>query len=138
MDLRGDYGDQQDRLRAVIDDFGAKLARAKISKGVVMYMVEAVLIPRVMYPITVIPFTPDHIRHLESRALRWILPKLGLTRSFARDLVGAEHPHRLTRSLGCAGGPGLPQGHEHNPKDVSCSGIQTLGVCWRLHGHELG
>ena len=90
LDLMGDYGDQQDRLRVVIDDFGAKLARARISKGLVMYMVEAVLIPRVLYPMTVIPFTPDHIRHLESRALRWIYPKIGLTRTFARDLVGAD------------------------------------------------
>ena len=90
LDLMGDYGDQQDRLRVTIDDFGAKLARARISKGMVMYIVEAVLIPRVLYPMTVIPFTPDHIRHLESRALRWILPKIGLTRTFARDLVGAD------------------------------------------------
>ena len=74
LDLMGDYGDQQQAsLCTVIDNFGAKLLRARISKGVVMYMVEAVLIPRVLYPMAVIPFTPDHIRHLESRALRWIL-----------------------------------------------------------------
>ena len=90
LDLTGDYGDQQDKLCATIDDFGSRISRARISKGALLYIVEAVLIPRVMYPMAVIPFTPNHIRYLESRALRWILPKLGLTRTFSRDLLGME------------------------------------------------
>ena len=87
MDLRGDYGEQQAKLEEIIDDFGQRIGRARISKGIVAYLVEAVLIPRVMYPMSVAPFTPKQIQTLESRALRWILPKVGLTPSFSRDLL---------------------------------------------------
>jgi len=87
MDLLGDYGEQLAKLEAIIDDFGQRIRKARVSKGLVMYLVEAVLIPRVMYPMSVAPFTPNQIRTLESRALKWILPKLGLTPTFSRDLL---------------------------------------------------
>ena len=88
IDLLGDGGDQMARLEQSIDEFGAGIRRARASKGIVAYLVEAVLIPRVMYPLTVATLTPDQIRRLESRALRWVLPKLGLSPSFSRNLVG--------------------------------------------------
>ena len=88
VDLLGDGGDQMARLERSIDEFGAGIRRARASKGIVAYLVEAVLIPRIMYPLTVATLTPDQIRRLESRALRWVLPKLGLSPSFSRNLVG--------------------------------------------------
>ena len=60
---------------------------ALISPAIALYLVEAVLVPRVPYPLTVATFTPDQIRRLESRAMRWVLPKLDLTRSFSRALI---------------------------------------------------
>ena len=46
-----------------------------------------------------------------------------------------EHPHRLTRALGCTGeSPGIPQGQEHNPKDRD----PVIGGSAVVHWHELG
>ena len=88
IDMLGDGGDQVARLEQSIDEIGASIKRTRASKGIVAYLVEAVLIPRVMYPLAVATLSPDQIRRLESRALRWILPKLGLSPSFSRNLVG--------------------------------------------------
>ena len=77
------------KLEAAVDAFGLKLKRACISKSIAIYLTEAVLIPRVLYPLSVIPFTPAQIRRLESRALRWVLPAVGLSPTFSRNLVGA-------------------------------------------------
>ena len=76
--------------RGALMSLGGGLAGpGRVSPAIVMYLVEAVLLPRVLYPLTVATFTPDQIRSLESRALRWILPQIGLPRTFSRALIGS-------------------------------------------------
>jgi hypothetical protein len=59
------------KVEKLVDDFCRRVRSARVSKNIVMYLVEeSVLIMRVMYPLTVTPVTPAQVAALESRALR--------------------------------------------------------------------
>ena len=87
LDLHMDWGNQQDRIEQMIREFTEKVKPAKISKEILLYVVEAVLLPRVLYPLAVAGIRDDQIRKMEGRVLKWLLPKLGVHRTYSRDLL---------------------------------------------------
>ena len=99
VDLHGDGGGQIAILRRKIEEFGAAVRHNRMSKRVAAYLVwHTVLIPRIMFPLSVLRINLIDIENLESRALRHILPKLGMYGKAARHLIGAD---RTAGDLGC-------------------------------------
>ena len=88
IDLHLDWGNQQDRIEETIREFTEKVRPARISREILLYVVEAVLVPRVLYPLAVAGLSDDNIRRMEGQVLlTWVLPKLGLHRTYARALL---------------------------------------------------
>ena len=79
IDLMGDGAEQMAVLEGKIEEFGTKVRRARVSPEIAAYLWHAVLIPRILYPLTVMPISGLQIDRLESRALAYILPKQDLS-----------------------------------------------------------
>ena len=84
-----DGGERIAILRRKIDEFGAAIRHKRMSKRVAAYLWHTVLIPRIMFPLSVLRINRIDIENLESRALRYILPKSGMNGTAARHLIGA-------------------------------------------------
>ena len=90
VDLVDDWGEQIALVEGTIADFKRRICPKRMSPAMVLYAVEAVLTPRVIYPLTLAAVSAAQIDALESKVLGWVLPKLGLRSSYARRLVGSE------------------------------------------------
>ena len=89
IDLLGDWGEQVAILERKLDDFTETLKYAAVSRGLLMYCINAVLVPRLLYPLTLASINPREILELESKALRWIRRKLGVPPTYATQLIYA-------------------------------------------------
>jgi hypothetical protein len=89
VDLLGDWGNQVARIKKQIEAFTMRVRPARISAEVLLYLLNAVLAPRVIYPLTVAAVDIAEIDQLEGSVLNWALRKLGLHRGFPRKLMYA-------------------------------------------------
>ena len=89
IDLLGDWGDQVHRLHATIDAFTRTVRTAAISTPLLLYLLDHVLAPRVLYPLTVAAVTANEIDELEAKVLSWALRKLGVHTTYSRHLIAS-------------------------------------------------
>jgi hypothetical protein len=87
IDLLGDWGDQVHRINTTIDAFTASVRSAAISSPLLMYLLNHVLAPRVLYPLTVAAVNASEIDAMEARVLKWALRKVGVHGSYSRHLM---------------------------------------------------
>ena len=89
LDLAGDGGDQVAVISRTIDEFTSSVKPACIGTKTLLYLLNHVLAPRVLYPLAVSAVGEADIRGLESKVLAWALKKLGLHYSFPRKLLAS-------------------------------------------------
>jgi hypothetical protein len=87
VDLLGDWGDQVANIVEQIDTFTRCVQPARISRGLLLYAINAVLVPRILYPLTVAAVDAEEINSLERSVLKWVRRKLGVGPTYARDLI---------------------------------------------------
>jgi hypothetical protein len=76
-------------VEETIRTFQQKVQPARISAEFSKYLLDAVLLPRILYPLVVIPLDGQQIDKLESKTMMWALKKLGVRGTYARDLCHA-------------------------------------------------
>jgi hypothetical protein len=103
IDMHADGGNQVHRVEKTITEFTKHVRYARVSKPMLLYLVETVLVPRVIYPLTVVGVSASGNRGLEGMVLKWVLSKLGLTTTYSRQLIAMS-----TDMGGWAGSRGWP------------------------------
>jgi hypothetical protein len=86
LDASGDGGEQQARLFKCISEFAEMVNRARTPPGATVYLYKAVLLPRVMFPLTVACLSRSEIDCLEQAAWRALAARLGAWASMSVTL----------------------------------------------------
>ena len=92
IDAVSDWGNQVIHLQEKARRFRAAVEPAKLTPREVMYLYNAVLVPRITYCLTVAAPGVDDIDGLESSTWAWMAKKIGLAPTQCRDLLLTRTP----------------------------------------------
>ena len=90
IDLHLDWGNMKAKLLGTIHKFSSAVKPARVSRELLLYAVETVLMKQLLYPLAVGSLSLEDLRELEWEILSWLLPKLGLHRTYSRHLLSAS------------------------------------------------
>ena len=90
VDLLGDWGTTVEKVRDKIAEFTTVVRPAKVGPALLMYMINAVLVSRVLYPLAVASVEPETVDKLEGQVIPWVLRKLGIHGTYARALMSTD------------------------------------------------
>ena len=122
IDACSDWGNQLIHLQEKARRFRAAVEPARLSPREVIYLYNAVLIPRITYCLTIAAPGTDDIERLESETWSWMAKKIGLAPNQARDLLHAPRAR---------GGLGMESWHS-----VVLRRRANLAMQWREEGNE--